>query len=233
VISVEQASSWCFAPGIAGPCRDQLSSGHGARSELRHVCKGRLAHLKQTLPLLARSRHRSHRGAIRILRGTSTGSGRTCRGEVVKGRRMIPVYCVARGRNLGAAAAGSLRLCFVDVRRQAARTVASWRTSTRGRATTIARCRRAKTSGAPACARSRTSRGPAAMTRRFSAGRGGRRSLHTSRTPAAWPRASPRARRPITHEDVLRLAQYDIKDRRTQQRVNQVYVGAKRQLAKS
>jgi len=30
----------------------------------------------------------------------------------------------------------------------------------------------------------------------------------------------------------LRLAQYDIKDRRTHNRVNQVYVGAKRQLAK-
>ena len=91
------------------------------------VCKGRLAHLKQTLPLLA-----AQPGTEAVVvdygcpQGTSAWVERTLpRVKVVKVDDDSGI-CVARGRNLGAAAAGSPRLCFVDADVKLSEGFAAW-----------------------------------------------------------------------------------------------------------
>src|SRR5215467_11575077 len=79
------------------------------------VCKARLEHLEQTLPLLAAQPGTE---AIVVDYGCPQGTRSWVR-ERFPGVKVVevdddPGFCVARARNLGAAAASAPRLCFVD-----------------------------------------------------------------------------------------------------------------------
>src|SRR5215831_1429088 len=91
------------------------------------VCKGRLAHLKQSLPLLA-----AQTGTEAIVVDYSCPQGthdwvaqNFPKVKIVKVDD-DPGFCVARGRNLGAAAASTARLCFVDADVKLRDGFASW-----------------------------------------------------------------------------------------------------------
>jgi glycosyltransferase involved in cell wall biosynthesis len=79
------------------------------------VCKGRLDHLKQVLPLLAAE---AGTETVVVDYGCPQGTRHWIR-ENFPGVKIVaidddPGFCLTRGRNLGAAAATSARLCFID-----------------------------------------------------------------------------------------------------------------------
>ena len=199
------------------------------------VCKGRLAHLKQTLPLLA-----AQPGTEAVVvdygcpQGTSAWVGRTLpRVKVVKVDDDSGI-CVARGRNLGAAAAGSPRLCFVDADVKLSEGFAAWaREHARPRHYYRVLPGSEDLWGTCLCSAEDFARA-GGYDEAFRGWGGEDDDLYMRLEDAGCVASSFPAElvEPIAHEDALRLAQYEIKDRRAHNRVNQVYVGAKRQVAK-
>jgi glycosyltransferase involved in cell wall biosynthesis len=199
------------------------------------VCKGRLAHLKQTLPLLAAQPDAE---TIVVDYGCPQGTRSWVR-ERFPGARVVPVdddpgFCVARGRNLGAAAARAPRLCFVDADIRLGEGFAAWaRENARPRHYYRALPASEDTWGTCICWAEDFS-GAGGYDEAFRGWGGEDDDLYIRLEDAGClPSSFPAGlAEPIAHPDDTRLAQYEIKDKRTHNRVSQVYVTAKRHLAK-
>ena len=199
------------------------------------VCKGRLEHLKQTLPLLA-----AQPGAEAIVvdygcpQGTRSWVRQRFPGVKVVTVDDDPGFCVARGRNLGAAAASAPRLCFVDTDVRLGEGFASWALE-HARPRHYYRALPATEDVWGTCLCSAEDFAGAGGYDEAFRGWGGEdddlyiRLEDAGCAPAGFPAGLAE---PIAHEDTTRLEQYAIKDRRTHNRVSQVYVAAKRHLAK-
>lgn len=199
------------------------------------VCKGRLAHLKRTLPLLAAQPETE---AIVVDYGCPQGT-RVWVGANLPAVRIVnvdddPGFCVARGRNLGAAAASAARLCFVDADVRVLEGFSAWaREHALPRHYYRAQPASEDVWGTCICTAGDFS--SAGGYDEAFRGWGGEdddlylRLEDAGCSPSSFPAA---LLEPISHEDGERLVQYEIKDKRTHNRVSQVYVAAKRHLAK-
>ena len=199
------------------------------------VCKGRLEHLKQTLPLLA---VQTGTEAIVVDYGCPQGTRAWVRERFPAAKVVIvdddPGFCVARGRNLGAAAASAPQLCFVDADVRLREVFAAW-AHEHSRPRHYYRALPVSEGVWGTCLCSAEDFASAGGYDEAFRGWGGEDDDLYLRLEDAGCRAASfpaELARPLTHDDTARLAQYDIKDRRTHNRVSQVYVAAKRHLAK-
>lgn len=199
------------------------------------VCKGRLEHLAQTLPLLA-----AQPGAETIVvdygcpQGTRAWVRERFPGVVVVEVDDDPGFCVARGRNLGAAAASAPRLCFVDADVRLREGFAAWaRDHARPRHYYRALPATEDVWGTVVCS-AEDFAGAGGYDEAFRGWGGEDDDLYVRLEDSGCLASGFPAElaEPIVHGDATRLAQYEIKDKRTHNRVNQVYVAAKRHLAK-
>jgi len=199
------------------------------------VCKGRLAHLEQTLPLLAAQPGTE---AIVVDYGCPQDTGSWVRERFPRVKVVAvdddPGFCVARGRNLGAAAASAPWLCFVDADVKLREGFAAWaREHARGRHYYRALPPSEEVWGTCICS-AEDFEGAGAYDEAFRGWGGEDDDLYvrledSGCLPSGFPAGLLEA---IAHGDATRLAQYEIKDKRIHNRVSQVYVAAKRHLAK-
>jgi glycosyltransferase involved in cell wall biosynthesis len=199
------------------------------------VCKGRLAHLEQTLPLLA---EQPDTEAIVVDYGCPQGTRSWVRGRF-PGAKVVtvdddPGFCVARGRNLGAAAASAPRLCFVDADVRLREGFSSWaREHARPGHYYRALPATEDVWGTCLCF-AKDFAGAGGYDEAFRGWGGEDDDLYLRLEDAGCLAAGFPAElaEPISHGDTTRLAQYEIKDKRAHNRVSQVYIAAKRHLEK-
>ena len=199
------------------------------------VCKGRLQNLKQTLPLLAAQPDTE---SVVVDYACPQGTRHWIR-DNFPGVKSVAVdddsgFCVARGRNLGAIAATTGRLCFIDADVRIRADFVPWvRRNWQSRHYFRAVPLDQDIWGTFVCPAEDFSRigGYDEAIR----GWGGEdddlymRLEDVGCRPSGFPAA---LLDPIRHEDAERVVFYDIKDRWTHHRVNQVYIAAKVDLAK-
>lgn len=199
------------------------------------VCKGRLEHLEQTLPLLAAQPGTE---AIVVDYGCPQGT-RSWVSERFPRVKVVavdddPGFCVARARNLGAAAASAPRLCFVDADVKLREGFAAWALE-HARPGHYYRALPPSEEVWGTCICSAEDFTGAGGYDEAFRGWGGEdddlyvRLEDSGCLPSGFPAELVEA---IGHGDATRLAQYEIKDKRIHNRVSQVYVAAKRHLAK-
>lgn len=199
------------------------------------VCKGRLDHLKQVLPLLA-----AEPGAETVVvdYGCPQGTRHWVR-EHFPGVKTVavdddPGFCLSRGRNLGAAAASSPRLCFIDADIRIRNgfvhwLLQNWQSQRYFRATHDKR----DIGGTVACSAedfARTGGYDEAMR-----GWGGEDEDLYARLEQGGCGLSAlpvTALEPIRHENAIRMQFYEMKDAASSLRVSRVYMEAKSDIAR-
>lgn len=204
------------------------------------TCKGRLHHLKQTLPLIVGERPDE---IIVVDYGCPDHSGEWVEAHFpeVKVIRVAddPGFCLARARNIGARASQATWLCFIDADVKVSPGWVAWMRHQfqpgffyRREAEVAGSL--AETAGTVCCSRNAFDRlgGYDEVFR----GWGGEDSDFYSRLrragycPAAFP---AHFISPLPHGDAERVQFHEIKDRRLQGRVNQYYSHLKKKIAAS